>query len=57
MVQPGGLVTVASQITLKEVINVGAKVSFDIAMEGLIALPIPCVDLSPLGVNVSIGSW
>ena len=47
----------AAQITLKEVIDVGAKVSFNIVMEGLIPLPIPCLDLSDLGVDTSIGSW
>ena len=57
LVQPGGLVTVAAQITLKEVIDVGAKVSFNIVMEGLIPIPIPCLDLSDLGVDTSIGSW
>ena len=57
LVQPGGLVTVAAQINLKEVIDVGAKVSFNIVMEGLIPLPIPCLDLSDLGVDTSIGSW
>ena len=56
-VQTGALVTVAAQITLEEVIDVGAKVSFNIVMEGLIPIPIPCLDLSDLGVDTSIGSW
>ena len=56
MVQPGGLVTVAAQITLKEVIDVGAKVSFNIVMEGLIPIPIPCLDLSDLGVDIQFES-
>ena len=47
----------AAQINLKEVIDVGAKVSFNIVMEGLIPLQIPCLDLSDLGVDTSIGSW
>ena len=58
LVQPGGLVTVAAQITLEEVIDVGAKVSFNIVKEGLIPITIPCFDIGDLGIGVgSIGSW
>ena len=58
MVQTGALVTVAAQITL-EVIDVGAKVSFNIVKEGLIPITIPCIDISDLGIEGvgSIGSW
>ena len=59
MVQTGALVTVAAQITLEEVIDVGAKVSFNIVKEGLIPITIPCIDISDLGIEGvgSIGSW
>ena len=53
VLESGGLVTVAAQITLKEVIDVGAKVSFKIKREGIISIDMPCVDID--GVN--IGSW
>ena len=53
IVQNGALVTIAAQVTLSQVIEVGTKVSLSLVLEGFIPIKIPCLDLD--GVN--IGSW
>ena len=59
LVQTGALVTIGAQVSLKEAINVGAKVSFNVVLnpDGLIPLTIPCVDLSEWGYEGNLGSW
>merc|ERR1712210_71070 len=50
IVQNGALVTIAAQVTLSQVIEVGTKVSLSLVLEGFIPIKIPCLDLD--GVNI-----
>ena len=49
----GATMTISGFLTIVEELPVGATVTLDIVKEGLIDLPIPCLDL---GV-VEFGSW
>ena len=53
IVKNGALVTIAAQITLNQVMEVGAMVSLSLVLEGFIPIKVPCLELD--GVN--IGSW
>ena len=53
IVQNGALVTIAAQITLNQVMEVGTMVSLNLVLEGFIPIKVPCLELD--GVN--IGSW
>ena len=53
IVQNGALVTIAAQVTLNQVMEVGTKVALSLVLEGFIPIKVPCLDLN--GVN--IGSW
>merc|ERR1719481_136315 len=50
IVQNGALVTIAAQITLNQVMEVGAMVSLNLVLEGFIPIKVPCLDLD--GVNI-----
>ena len=49
----GSTLTISGFLTIAEELPVGATVTLDIVKEGLIDLPIPCLDL---GV-AELGSW
>ena len=49
----GSTLTISGFLTIAEELPVGATVTLDIVKEGLIDLPIPCLDL---GV-AEFGSW
>ena len=53
IVQNGALVTIAAQVTLNQVMEVGTKVALNLVLEGFIPIKIPCLDLD--GVNIR--SW
>ena len=53
MVATGETITLSVQITLNEVVPAGAQVSLKIKKEGLIPVPIPCLEIDGL----HIGSW
>ena len=53
VVATGETITLSVQITLNEVVPAGAQVSLKIKKEGLIPVPIPCLEIDGL----HIGSW
>ena len=55
----GSSLTIAATLTLNEAVPTGATVSLDLKKEGLIPLPIPCLEIpdSETGEILHIGSW
>ena len=52
-IHTGATVTISATLTLAATVPAGAKVALKIVKEGLIDLPIPCLEIE--GLN--IGSW
>ena len=52
-VKTGATVTVSATLTLNTEVPAGAKVALNIVKEGLVDLPIPCLEIEGL----HIGSW
>merc|ERR1739838_203874 len=48
IIQNGAEITLQVQVTLNEEIAVGAKVHLDLKLEGLIPIPIPCLEINGL---------
>ena len=54
----GASLSILAQLTLNEVVPAGAKVSLNLKKEGLIPLPIPCLELTnEEGELINVGSW
>jgi hypothetical protein len=53
VVQTGATIHLAIGITLNEPIPVGATAKLKIVRDGLIDIPLPCLDIG----DISIGSW
>ena len=54
----GTSLSILAQLTLNDVVPAGAKVALDIQKEGLIPLPIPCLELTnEEGELINVGSW
>merc|ERR1719228_33123 len=51
MVTNGASVTLAVQITLNEELPVGASVSLDLTLEGIIPIKIPCLEIEGLHIG------
>ena len=52
-IHTGASLSILAQLTLAQEVPAGAKVKLDIKKEGLIPLPIPCLEIEGL----HIGSW
>ena len=52
-VKTGATVTVSATLTLNTEVPAGAKVALNIVKEGIVDLPIPCLEIEGL----HIGSW
>ena len=53
IINEGATATLEAQLTLKEELPVGATVDLKLKLEGIIPIPIPCLELNGL----HIGSW
>ena len=54
----GTTLSILAQLTLNDVVPAGARVALDIQKEGLIDLPIPCLELTnEEGELIHVGSW
>ena len=54
----GASLSVGFQMTISEPLPVGATVTLDLKKEGLIPLPIPCLEIPDLnGGILHLGSW
>merc|ERR1712050_559653 len=51
LIQNGASVTLAVQITLNEPLPVGASVSLNLVLEGVIPIKIPCLDIDGLSLG------
>ena len=53
----GASLSILAQLTLNEPVPAGAKVSLNLKKEGLIPLPIPCLELEGEEGPINVGSW
>ena len=55
----GSTLSISAQLTLSEEVPVGSTVTLDLKKEGLVELPIPCLEIpdSETGEILHIGSW
>ena len=53
----GSPLSILATLTLNDVVPAGARVSLDLQKEGLIPLPIPCLELDGEDGPINVGSW